>query len=630
MPSKSTNEMDSEKQPPSVIAMLMGFDTLQQPVKKRERVLSANYLQKTASLHFARKRLPSRRCSSPMQIDVDSDLKDTRKVRKMSYLDSCNVDHQNRADVQDLQVTAMHPRRRRVMKPLKPSYFGDDVKEKISRNVTKSQLMDKHNLLKASKTRFSVVPSKQLKEYKRPKEEHLWLFPSEMVPNKPNASKNIISSIYSPSANRKHADLHNLIKGKRIRTRRYLMAEEATKSTQSETRLHIYELNASSIPCNSGPVSTNLDPAFCMVSETGSVKESYSVEPKIRMPNYKNTFDECNEVCELLHESSPCSDSGRLKDSKMSLCDQNPAVYNSSDGDSVSGTEGCRTQIERNLCALDDIYKEASDLLSEDSVVTCHSLEPLSPTSSEEASRRSPISVLDSLINERVQSNMNCYMNGSSDLYEVYSDGPGMTVSSDDELETSTDTIQDNVKISDVSYLDSLLDEAYSDNDFNYTIQPKLENPINRLMFEIIEKRYGRQVSWPRSETKLLFDRIKLGLKDIIKSCIGIQQIAMPVRKLLSPGWTRQEIEETLWMLLVSQDQEAKQAKDTGSPSKGKKLNTMKVKNSNVIKYLNFKASAGDLSFIGLEDYMDEIIIDIEGLLIDELVLEFVNSASSE
>uniref|UniRef100_A0A7N0UF29 DUF4378 domain-containing protein n=1 Tax=Kalanchoe fedtschenkoi TaxID=63787 RepID=A0A7N0UF29_KALFE len=526
--------MDCDRRPPpSVIANLMGFDDhqpLQQPIQKRQRVLSENYLQKRASLYISRKRLPSQRCSSMMEVDdAHYNSKDMEKVSAVTSGDQgCTAEcvdvkepsgpeypysykllHSPRnvpikarqqsdsvftCGLQDLRNTSLLPDYVREIKLLKPYIFRDNVEAKVCWNVMKSQQMHKHIPLKPSKGRFSVYPSKQLMIYKGlENEKQCLLFPSE---------KETTSSAKSFLHNRKHADSVSSVKGNWIKTHRslirpraccgtnwHLIAEEANKSSPSESGLRVSERSSPSVPCISGLVCTNINSAFSTVLHNESVKDRRSTESQIFWSDRNNVLDESNGVCELSHVSSQCLDSGRMKDCHMNFFDQPAAVDNSIKSlaratqteDSSGGT-----QVERIHWSPDDISQEASDSLSEDSLATCETSEPLSPTSSEEASRRSPNSVLESVTKGRVPSNMNCYKNDSSDLGEGYVEGPGMTVSSDeDNRDESLDTVQDTAEPSDLSYLVSMLDEACGRSD---VILHSLENPIDPHVFDILEK----------------------------------------------------------------------------------------------------------------------------------------------
>ncbi|RVX13672.1 hypothetical protein CK203_010350 [Vitis vinifera] len=79
------------------------------------------------------------------------------------------------------------------------------------------------------------------------------------------------------------------------------------------------------------------------------------------------------------------------------------------------------------------------------------------------------------------------------------------------------------------------------------------ECPMSRLVFEKLEKKYGEQTSWKRSERMLLFDRINSGLMEILWPCTEIHMWMGSVTKRLSFKLSQEMIEEELWKILASQ-----------------------------------------------------------------------------
>lgn len=187
-----------------------------------------------------------------------------------------------------------------------------------------------------------------------------------------------------------------------------------------------------------------------------------------------------------------------------------------------------------------------------------------------------------------------------------------MIVSSDDETEEGSagdsKETDDSMRLfrveesRDFSYLVDVLTEAGFQNrnlkmDFSTFHSP--ECPISLSVFETLEKKFGHQMSWKRSERRLLFDRINAGLTEILLPCMGVPTWAKPVSRRLSPSSHEDIIEEDLWMLLVSQEKEA---------SKG----SAKMVLGNEIGKLEL---GDDINAIGKE---------IERWLIDELAAELL------
>ncbi|KAK9282680.1 hypothetical protein L1049_010900 [Liquidambar formosana] len=85
--------MERRQGTPSVIARLMGLDTLppQQPIHKQQRVLSENYLRRTASIGVLEKRSSHEGRSFRMNVEEQQEFKDVFEVPDTPMLDN----HQN-------------------------------------------------------------------------------------------------------------------------------------------------------------------------------------------------------------------------------------------------------------------------------------------------------------------------------------------------------------------------------------------------------------------------------------------------------------------------------------------------------------------------------------------------------
>lgn len=203
-----------------------------------------------------------------------------------------------------------------------------------------------------------------------------------------------------------------------------------------------------------------------------------------------------------------------------------------------------------------------------------------------------------------------------ADSLEECSEGPGMNVSSDEnDGEESVDLegqdreltgISNTKESRDFSYLVDVLVEAGLSSEKLELCLKKWhypEFPINPVVFETLEKKYGHQTHWENSERRLLFDRINSSLMEILQSCIHVKKQSKSILKSLSCRQSWEVIEEELWMLLVSQEKEA-------------------IKNSsdNVL--------GRDMEWLEFGDDINAIGREIEGLLIEELAAECVNAES--
>ncbi|KAL4621279.1 hypothetical protein ACB092_06G216500 [Castanea dentata] len=266
--------------------------------------------------------------------------------------------------------------------------------------------------------------------------------------------------------------------------------------------------------------------------------------------------------------------------------------------------------IEPTTCILEETY---AGFHEEGSVFSqCSGTDPESILSLGEANHPSPISVLEAPYKEELSSSSECLGSVStdiSDISETLSEAARMIVSSDEDNEGSVDDLKENEDLMslfgveesrDFSYVVDVLTEAGFHGqllDMDFGAWHSSECPISLSIFETLEKRFGEQSSWKRSERRLLFDRINSGLLEILQPCMGVPSWTKPVSKIFKPKMSLDMIEEELWMLLVSQEKEV--SKDSAMNMLGKELASIDLGN--------------DIDFIGRE---------IERLLIEELVAE--------
>ncbi|KAA8534273.1 hypothetical protein F0562_031790 [Nyssa sinensis] len=240
----------------------------------------------------------------------------------------------------------------------------------------------------------------------------------------------------------------------------------------------------------------------------------------------------------------------------------------------------------------------------------------------------SPNSVLEPTFTDEILSVPECFKSVDSDLHglrmqlqllkseseDVNSEGPGMVVSSDEDSgEGSVDLSEENIKLlglfsaeesRDFSYLTDVLDEAgyHGGNlEMGFETWNSSKCPVSPSVFETLEKKYGEQTSWQKSERKLLFDRINSGLMEIVQPCMHMHMWEKPLRKRFNLSQSREVIEEELWTLLVSQEQE-------------------------VSKDLAEKAVGRDLRWLELGDDIEVIGREIQRFLFDELVAELAST----
>nr|XP_025887053.1 uncharacterized protein LOC101257172 isoform X2 [Solanum lycopersicum] len=196
---------------------------------------------------------------------------------------------------------------------------------------------------------------------------------------------------------------------------------------------------------------------------------------------------------------------------------------------------------------------------------------------------------------------------------ETYSEGSEMGVSTDGDSETgSPDLLQDSENIlkdfktadgRDFSYLVDVLDEA-SLHGINlgmcFETWHSLEYPVNPSVFDLLEKKYGKQTSWLKSERKLLFDHINSGLSEILHSFLEIYIMGKSFKRRCCSTMRRTDIEEELWRMLVSHENEIR-------------------------KDLSGKAIGNETKWLQVEEEIGSICREIEKYLLEELAAELAS-----
>ncbi|KAJ6767954.1 AFADIN [Salix koriyanagi] len=297
-------------------------------------------------------------------------------------------------------------------------------------------------------------------------------------------------------------------------------------------------------------------------------------------------------------------------------------------------------ELESNNCVLPvkDEYSSPRDLptsvqqgisnrISEIESVSSHccgtDADPESQISFEDAYQLSPDTVLEPLFKKEISSTYDCFESVDSSLHgleshfefmkseasETYSEGSGMVVSSDEDAgEGSVDDSEENFRRKfyeesrDFSYLVDVLSEAGSDSRklLGFDSWHSQDNPLSHSVFETLEKKYGEQISWNRSEKRLLFDRINSGLIETLRPCMGMPAWTKPVARRFSSSLSQEMIGEEVWTLLVAQEKEA------GKDSE--------------------KVLGKDDRWLELSDDVQFIGIEIENFLMDELVADIVSA----
>ncbi|KAJ6698335.1 AFADIN [Salix purpurea] len=242
-----------------------------------------------------------------------------------------------------------------------------------------------------------------------------------------------------------------------------------------------------------------------------------------------------------------------------------------------------------------------------------------SPAGSKEADQPSPVSVLETPFPDDLSSGSECFESLSADLNglrmqlqllrlesEAYEEGPMLISSDEEDIEEGsvgfTEERQITAENREFSYiahvcLDSGINDADPDTFLRTLHSP--ECPVNPLIFEELEKKYCNHASWPRSERRLLFDRLNIALQVIYQqyanSLPWISSATMS-----SPKWIKYGLKDRLRKLIGSQ-----------------------VTKANEVAAAD-KILEGESQWLDLREDVDVIGREIERLLTEELVRELV------
>lgn len=188
---------------------------------------------------------------------------------------------------------------------------------------------------------------------------------------------------------------------------------------------------------------------------------------------------------------------------------------------------------------------------------------------------------------------------------ESYTEGP-MLISSDEDISEGASGFSDAIGICrteetwESSYMmDVLNDSGLSNADPNTFMASwhASEHPVSLSVFEELEKKYRDQTSLPKSDRRLLFDRINSGILEIYRQFNDPIPSVRSGTKMVSPRWIKNALQDGLRQLLTNQEKNLK--KDTLARVQGE-----------------------ESQWLDIGDDMDAIGKEFERLLLDELVAE--------
>ncbi|KAL1195834.1 hypothetical protein V5N11_027701 [Cardamine amara subsp. amara] len=243
--------------------------------------------------------------------------------------------------------------------------------------------------------------------------------------------------------------------------------------------------------------------------------------------------------------------------------------------------------------------------------------EPQSRESSKEGDQPSPVSVLEASFNDDVSSSSECFESVSADLQGLrmqlqllklesatYNEG-AMLVSTDEDTDqeessTITDETMINQELGEEDWkslylVDLLANSRFSESDHNIVMTTA---PVDPTLFEDLEKKYSSVETSTRLERKFLFDQISRELMLMLKQFSDPHPWVKSTR--ICPKWDTNKIQETLRDLVTRKEEK---------PSKD-------------------DVEEKELQWLSLEDDIEIIGREIEKMLTDELIAEFVVGAS--
>lgn len=235
--------------------------------------------------------------------------------------------------------------------------------------------------------------------------------------------------------------------------------------------------------------------------------------------------------------------------------------------------------------------------------------EPESSVSSKEADHPSPLSVLEVPFTEDASSGSECFERVSAELnglrmqlklLKMESEYNADIVVSDEEDEYFEDNCSLRSQSWQSSYTLDVLTESglkASDSDAFATSCHTLECPLSPWIFDNLEKKYADEITGPRYERRLLFDRINFCLLEILKKYVDPCPWVKPLEGI-NWKWQTYGMNNILHELLRSQEDAA----NADTPS-------------NVVE---------EMQWLDVKDELNLMGKDVMELLIEDLIEEVV------
>ncbi|KAM5560010.1 hypothetical protein ABKV19_021263 [Rosa sericea] len=282
-----------------------------------------------------------------------------------------------------------------------------------------------------------------------------------------------------------------------------------------------------------------------------------------------------------------------------------------------------RMSVEGDSCSSHQdspIAEEPSTRPSDEkSVPSEHSVPGIeSLASSKEADQPSPVSVLEVPFIDDVSSSSDCFETLSADLQglrmqlqllklesDSYAEG-SILISSDEDAGEGSTWFQDAICREEESWESSYMVDMLNESGLNHANHETFlatwhtpECPVSPLLFQELEKKYCDETSCPKSERKLLFDRINSGLLEMFQQVTDPHPWVRRMKITVGPKWiNKTALQDGLRKLLASEEKANEESLD--------------------------KLLERDSLWLHFGDYIDIIGREVEKSLLDELVAEVV------
>ncbi|GMP68709.1 hypothetical protein CsSME_00028240 [Camellia sinensis var. sinensis] len=316
--------MESKQGPPSVIASLMGLDELspQKPVCKPHRVLSENYLRKTASIGLLEKRSYHERRSFRVTYEEQEELMDAFEVRNIPTMDKHYIQ-----SIQEVRANT-------TMTEVKKSFVRQKSETTARRNILRSLqkfengfLTDSCGDLVIDYTSQLLNPQMELKNEtcfspSKTTKDGTHHSPSRIVVLKPNLGKSqyAAKSSFSPisvdcsqSSDRNHVEFSKLKNGELNNQ----VVERKILANDMETSRHASRVSRKFAKGISRHITHSISSSLREVSITETrVDKTFVNESEVKMPSCLSFFDWKNQ-CETTN--SPLNRSSNANQAKKQL-----------------------------------------------------------------------------------------------------------------------------------------------------------------------------------------------------------------------------------------------------------------------------------------------------------------------